>query len=214
MENAVKQVFESPRLYKQLSDLLESEKSQRQYFLGDLSKWEGQKVEFINGEVKIHMPVTKRHADYKRRMMNLLGNYVYSKGLGFVGDEKILISLSRNDYEPDICFFYHHRSQTFKPDQRHFPLPDFVVEILSDSTAHVDRGIKFEDYATHGVQEYWLIDPAQEILEQYFLNSQMVYELQSKREIVESSVIQGFQLPVKAIFFDQDNLEALKGLLS
>ncbi|MEY4539280.1 MAG: hypothetical protein RLZZ306_1037, partial [Bacteroidota bacterium] len=25
--------------------------------------------------------------------------------LGFVGIEKIMITLTRNDYEPDICFF-------------------------------------------------------------------------------------------------------------
>ena len=40
-----------------------------------------------------------------------------------------------------------------------YPAPDFIAEILSPSTDERDRGIKFEDYAAHGVGEYWLLDP-------------------------------------------------------
>ena len=40
----------------------------------------------------------------------------------------------------------------------HFPVPDLAVEILSSNVRH-DREIKFKDYQTHGVAEYWIIDP-------------------------------------------------------
>jgi len=30
---------------------------------------------------------------------------VEKNNLGFIGHEKILIALTRNDYEPDICYF-------------------------------------------------------------------------------------------------------------
>ena len=36
--------------------------------------------------------------------------------------------------------------------------PDLVVEILSDSTEHRDRGIKLRSYARAGIAEYWIID--------------------------------------------------------
>lgn len=215
MESVVKQVVESPRLYKQLHDLLETEKSRRKSFYDNLQQYEGQKVEFIAGEVMVHMPVKKRHADCKRRAMNLLSNYVYSKKLGFVGDEKILVSLTRNDYEPDVCFYTNEKASSFTPEQVVFPAPDLVIEVLSEGTEVKDRGIKFEDYAAHGVKEYWIVDPVTETLEQYLLVTDR-YELVFKGSEgeVSSQVISGLNLSVKALFDDVENIQALQKIIA
>ncbi len=45
--------------------------------------------------------------------------------------------------------------------------PDLVVEVLSPSTAHKDRGVKFDLYEKHGVREYWLLDPEGRYAEVY-----------------------------------------------
>lgn len=45
--------------------------------------------------------------------------------------------------------------------------PDLVVEILSPSTAHKDRGRKLSIYAEYGVPEFWIVDGANVLLEQY-----------------------------------------------
>jgi Uma2 family endonuclease len=37
--------------------------------------------------------------------------------------------------------------------------PDFVIEILSDSTRRTDRFTKFSLYQNAGVREYWIVDP-------------------------------------------------------
>lgn len=47
--------------------------------------------------------------------------------------------------------------------------PDLVVEVLSPSTAKNDRKHKKEVYAACGVREYWLVNPADKTVEQYFL---------------------------------------------
>ena len=86
-------------------------------------------------------PVTLRHNTVSILLHNLLSNFVRSKALGFVGHEKLLICLSRNDYEPDVCFWRKELSDLFKPKQLRFPPPDFVAEVLSDSTEAVDRGV-------------------------------------------------------------------------
>ncbi|MEM1321813.1 MAG: Uma2 family endonuclease [Bacteroidota bacterium] len=135
-------------------------------------------AEFINGEVIIHSPVKKEHNDVTALLHQLLGPYVIKKNLGYVGYEKIMISLSRNDYEPDLCFFKSETSKHFKKGQSLFPAPDLVVEVPSKKTAKIDREIKFEDYQAHQVLEYWIIDPNREIIEQYRLNkSKSTYEL-------------------------------------
>ncbi|MEZ4636403.1 MAG: Uma2 family endonuclease [Caldilineaceae bacterium] len=92
-------------------------------------------------------------------MLVLLDTYVNAHQLGYVGYEKAVGLLSRNDYEPDICFFNAATAAVFEPDQMRFPAPDFVVEVLSAPNSRPMIGIKFEDYAAHGVREYWIIDP-------------------------------------------------------
>lgn len=72
--------------------------------------------------------------------------------------EKAPISLKRNDYEPDICFFEQGVAHTFDPDQQQFSAPQLIVEILSPSTAKRDRTVKFEDYQAHGIKDYWIVD--------------------------------------------------------
>ncbi|NCF69366.1 MAG: Uma2 family endonuclease, partial [Chloroflexi bacterium] len=129
--------------------------------------------------------------------------------------EKIMISLSRNDYEPDVCYFNKTKTSQFTPDQMRFPAPDFVVEVLSESTAANDRGVKFEDYAAHGILEYWIVDPEAETIEQYQLRDD-AYELAVKVKSgqIDSLSIPGFSIPVQAIFDEQENSAALQKLLA
>src|SRR5215213_9960723 len=37
--------------------------------------------------------------------------------------------------------------------------PDLIVEILSPSTAKLDKTTKFSLYEKHGSREYWIVDP-------------------------------------------------------
>jgi len=62
-------------------------------------------VEFICGEIIVHSPVKKRHSELSGRLFHPLDLYVEKNNLGFIGHEKILIALTRNDYEPDSCYF-------------------------------------------------------------------------------------------------------------
>mgnify|MGYP003380570340 CR=1 FL=1 len=49
---------------------------------------------------------------------------------GYVGYEKIMVSLTRNDYEPDICYFSQATAAAFNPDQMRFPAPDLVLSLI------------------------------------------------------------------------------------
>jgi Putative restriction endonuclease len=62
------------------------------------------KAEFINGEVIMHSPVFRRHLRASKHIFNLMHNFVVAHDLGEVDIEKALVTLTRNDYEPDICF--------------------------------------------------------------------------------------------------------------
>ncbi len=95
----------------------------------------------------------------------------------------------------------------------HFPIPDLAVEILSSNIQH-DRKVKFEDYQTHGVAEYWIIDPVAKTLEQYVLEDQ-TYQLKLKASEghVRSVAVAGFEILILAIFDERLYIEELRRLL-
>ena len=202
----------SPRLPEYVENLrafLEAERQRRQQFYEQIS--ENDKAEFIGGETVFHSPVKKKHLDVSTLLFRLLSIHVTLNRLGEVYVEKAMIELTRNSYEPDICFFERKRAAKFSEDQMLFPAPDFVVEIISKSTEKNDRGVKFDDYAAHGIKEYWIVDPGHQTVEQYWLTGRH-YELnfKGKDADVESKVVKGFRIPVRAIFDEKINLETLQ----
>jgi len=211
----LEQLLQSPRLpavAQHLDALVADEATRRARFIATVLETE--KAEFINGEKIVQSPAKLKHTATVGKLLHLISTYVMVHGLGWVGFEKVMVSLTRNDYEPDICFFAAATADGFHPDQMRFPAPDFVVEVLSASTAANDRGVKFEDYAAHGVAEYWIIDPDAETVEQYRLAGDS-YELAIKAQTGElrSFAVPGFVIPVRAIFDAQVNQATLRQLL-
>lgn len=208
---------ELPAYFAHLQNLIAEEAKKRVEFYNFIT--ENDKAEFINGQMILHSPVRSIHNTVGYALSFLISAYIKEYQLGYMGYEKIMIHLTRNSYEPDICFFLPEKAQHFEPQQMLFPAPDFVVEVLSKSTEKIDRGIKMQDYALHGVGEYWLIEPEKRIVEQYILDSltQNTFYLRKKYSIVEdveSKVISGFKIPVIAIFEDSENVKVVKQILA
>ena len=175
------------------------------------------KAEFINGEVIMHSPVKRRHLRSSKLLANLLHNFVDSHDLGEVDTEKALIVLTRNDYEPDICYWRKEVADEFTDDTMKHPAPDFVVEILSKGTAKRDRGVKYEDYAAHGVREYWLVDANRQTVEQFRLDEEfMAFDAIGNFHIndtITALTVPGFTIPIRAIFEPDANRDALRALI-
>ena len=216
MNITVEQTLEMPNavLFAQkLKSALEAEQKKRQHFYEIVD--ENKKMEFINGEIIVHSPVKLQHNSATSSLCNLLKTYVIKNGLGFVGVEKIMISLTRNDYEPDVCFFGIEKAKKFKKNQVQFPAPDLVVEVLSGSTEKHDRETKFQDYAAHGIEEYWIVDAEKETIEQYFLqNEQYELLLKSNSGEIKSLVLPDFEIPIRAVFDEKLNVETLSKIIT
>jgi len=214
-EKIVKELLsksQAPLIVKRVNEELLKEQQKRQEFY----EWvdEDMKAEFINGEIVIHSPVMKEHNDATKGLLSLLDNFVIKHDLGYVGVEKVMVRFSRNDYEPDLCYFTNAKAKKFKAGQHLFPVPDLVVEVKSKSTAKNDRDTKFKDYEQHGVGEYWMIDPNKEIIEQYLL-VKGVYQLEKKASngTILSKVVKGFEIPIRSIFDTKIRLATLKKIL-
>ncbi len=215
----LEQLLDAPNLkllLQQAEVVLRNETRQRQDFYAWIN--EDHKAEFINGAIIMQSPVKERHWAAVGNLYALLKAHVIRHKLGRVASEKAMISLTRNDYEPDICFWTSARSDGFTSEMMQFPAPDLVVEVLSKSTEKIDRGVKFDDYAAHDIQEYWIVDTRKLIIEQYSLDPDVqAFALENTARIhqeIESKTIPGFRIPVAAAFDEVVSNETLITLLS
>lgn len=183
----------------ELEKVWRDEQLQRHTFWAEVD--ENLKAEFILGEIVYHSPIYGRHWMASSNILTQLLPHVKENNLGKIGIEKVMIRLTRNDYEPDICFWSKSQSDGFDKIQSAFPPPEFVVEILSDSTRERDYGIKMTDYALHGIKEYWIVDAENHTVEQYLLHQNQYQLAQKLREgVLKSEVIAGFKIAVSTIF--------------
>lgn len=215
MTDVLEPILRTPRmriLMNELETRWKEEQQLRDQFYHDIKP--GDKWEFINGKIIMHSPAKKKHTDARKSLSLLLQMYIATKPLGVVHDETSLVALTRNDYLPDILFFSKEKAAGFHADTWKYPIPDFIVEVLSDSAEKNDREIKMEDYAVHGAREYWLVDTELKAVEQYLLDSEKqefwLYAKKTVKDRIESQVIVGFDIPVAAIFDESVKLETVK----
>jgi len=216
IESAIEPLLHSP-LLPEIAETLQSrvreESVRRRKFYEELR--DDQKAEFIDGHVVLHSPARDKHIAVRQNLERLLGTYVSLQELGKVRTEKCLCVFPRNDYEPDVVFFGPEKAAGLADDTMKFPVPDFVVEVLSESTEDRDRGVKFEDYESHGVAEYWIIDADAEVVEQYLRRgNRFSLALKSGSGEIASPTVPGFRIPIRALFHPADNLAALRQFMS
>ena len=132
MTELAAQLLESPKapqIIQQVQAILADEQNRRRAFYewmdGDM------KAEFINGEIVVHSPALHRHNSVVMLLGSLLNAFVSHHEIGIVLVEKALVELTRNSYEPDICYFGPAKAATIQPELLYYPAPDVVVEVLS-----------------------------------------------------------------------------------
>lgn len=216
VEKLIAPLRHSPQLPQAIAILqaeLEVERQRREQFYRDITP--EQKIEFIDGEVVLHSPARNRHLDASGFIYSLLRTYVAVHRCGQVKLEKCLCVFPRNDYEPDVVYFGPDKSAGLAPETMKFPVPDLVVEVLSPSTESRDRGVKFEDFASNGVTEYWIVDAEAQVVEQYLLaNGEYLLALKSGSGILTCRAISGLILSIEAIFDEQKNIEAIRKMMA
>jgi Uma2 family endonuclease len=125
-------------------------------------------AEIVNGELHASPRPAPRHA--------LAGSAIggrlvqpYQDGAGGPGGWWILdepeLHLGRDVLVPDLGGWRRSRLPRL-PETAYFPLaPDWICEVLSLSTAQLDRAKKLGIYAREQVAHAWLIDPLARTLE-------------------------------------------------
>ena len=119
-------------------------------------------AQIINGRLITHPRPAPKHT----RTSSSLGDELVSpfdKGRGGPGGWWILdepeLHLVKHVLVPDLGGWRRERMPRL-PETAWFELaPDWICEVLSPSTARIDRAEKLPIYAEQGVSHAWLIDP-------------------------------------------------------
>jgi len=174
---------------------------------------EDQKAELIDGEMIMASPASTPHEDLFTFLIQTLGVYVRERNLGRMLGSRTAMRLSESEvYEPDVVFVSRSRESIIQRNFIDGPA-DLVVEILSRSTAHVDRGRKLIECALAGVREYWLLDPDLRIAEFYQLSGNRYLRVPPDDSgTYRSEAVPGFWLRVEWLWTQPNPLAVAREL--
>ncbi|MBN2092974.1 Uma2 family endonuclease [candidate division KSB1 bacterium] len=163
---------------------------------------DGNRYEVINGELIMVAAPNTSHLRIGRKILSELLKHVEQKELGevFYAPFDVVLSVSIV-VQPDI-FFVSKENSKIVTERNISGSPDMVIEIISPSTAYYDLLEKKELYATHGVKEYWIVEPKKEWIEVY-LNKNGKFELDQRVEqtgIVRSIIVKNWTLNLEKVF--------------
>ena len=121
------------------------------------------RYELLDGDLVMVPAPNLRQQDVQSRLGRRLAQFVEEQALGKFFFAPCDVVLSDTDVvQPDLLFVSREREHLLSGGENVRGAPDLVVEILSPATADRDRGYKRALYGRHGVEEYWLVDPAAE----------------------------------------------------
>ena len=79
------------------------------------------------------------------------------------------VRLGDDIFVPDVAGWRRERLPVYPPGPWCDVTPDWVCEVVSPSTARLDRTAKADAYARHGVGHLWFVDPVVRLLEAFSL---------------------------------------------
>jgi Uma2 family endonuclease len=137
----------------------------------DLERWpeDGRRYELYDGEVfEIPSPFLLHQIVLGRLHLALAPCVQQHGGLALVAPLDVVLT-EFDVVQPDVLLFTPERARLLDLRKVVRHAPDLAVEVLSPSTAGNDRGRKRRLLASHGVREYWLVDPDAVTIEVYRL---------------------------------------------
>jgi len=162
---------------------------------------DGTQYQIIKGRLYMTPAPTTIHQRILLNLIRVLDPFVENKNLGEILIAPVDVVLSMTDVvQPDLVFVAKERLNIITK-KNIVEAPDLVVEILSEHTKTIDRQNKMELYEKYDVNEYWIVDPDANMIEQ-FIRVKETFELQATvkdQQELTSQVIDGLSFPVNEV---------------
>lgn len=156
-----------------------------------------ERAELIDGKIYYMAPQNTKHQTLVMDLSYQIKDYInYHNGECSVFPAPFAVFLNDNDknyVEPDISVVCDKDKIT---DKGCNGAPDWVIEIVSLSSKQMDYYTKLFKYRTAGVREYWIVDPAKELVMVYRFEKEEM-EQYSFAEDVPVGIYEGFFIKVQ-----------------
>lgn len=165
---------------------------------------DGNRYEVIEGELFVSRAPGLPHQVVSGNIFYELKKYLDANPIGQVIATPGLVFSEYNGVIPDIVFFTHERGSAIIAGVRLIAAPDIVIEILSPGRENIarDRIAKRQLYAKHGVNEYWILDYENRVVEIYRLQAGSLDLASTMRDEdqITSPLLPGFGCAVSQVF--------------
>ena len=158
------------------------------------------RAELYEGYLVVMDGPTTRHQGIQAEMFGQL--WVFLKGKNckvFVSNFSVKpFENERTVFLPDVVVVCDRK----KIGNRSYEgAPDFIVEILSPSTARMDKKLKYDKYQKAGVKEYWIVDPDKNLVEANLLaGDKYTTTIYTENDKAPVHILDGFEITLADVF--------------
>ncbi|MGD9712036.1 MAG: Uma2 family endonuclease [Thermomicrobiales bacterium] len=165
---------------------------------------DGRRYEVIGGELIVSPSPSQRHQYVSTKLIHLFQSHFQDSGDGMVFAAPFDVRLGTHDVvQPDLVVVLK-RNRSRLHDDAVVGAPDLVIEIVSPSSARIDRVRKAALYASYGVPEYWIVDPdARTILAQSLVDGRY-QTMTPEDDLIHSGVLPGLVIDPSDVFVMPD----------
>ena len=158
---------------------------------------DGKRAELIDGKIYYMALPSKTHQKISGKLYQTIANYIDSKdGKCEIYSAPFPVFLNRDDInyiEPDISVIC---DPTKLDEKGCHGAPDWIIEVVSPGNKPMDYFTKLFKYRTAEVREYWIVDPAKEMITVYRFEKETM-EQYSFGEDVPVGIYEGFVIRIQ-----------------
>jgi Uma2 family endonuclease len=172
--------------------------------------------EIVDGELHASPRPAPRHAEAEAAIGDVL-RLPFHRGRGGPGGWLLLpepeLHLGKDVLVPDWAGWRRSRMSVV-PQTAYFTVaPDWVCEVLSPSTARLDRAKKLRAYAREGVGHAWLVDPILRTLEVLRLDGGRwtLLATHDGDEVVRAEPFVEVELELASLWVETDSVTTAEG---
>jgi len=165
-----------------------------------------ERYEYIDGEVFLLASPGMKHQIIHSNIYRILLNWFDGKQCrAFSAPFDVTLAGEkpddRNVVQPDLLVSCDYNEQRNEKD-RYTGIPALVIEILSPQTRSRDQVKKLNVYMVGGVSEYWVVDPKEKRVVQYYFVEKELTEMftYNHSDVVKSIHFKGLEIPADEIF--------------
>lgn len=167
---------------------------------------EGERVELIRGRLikspsptPLHQIVVSSLSRVLERAEEASGGLMLISPMDvFFSDDTIL--------QPDLLYITKSRRNIVR--EHITGPPDLVIEVLSPGTSRRDKTEKLDLYAKYGVAEYWMVDPASQVIEFLVLEQGRYVMMQPRDNRFQSPRLLEVEIDLPAFWAEVDRRTA------